>query len=158
MLTFDKKDNPIIEAEAIIPYEAVLGPTWQRFFEGLTEEKIFGTKCPKCGRVLVPARTFCSRCFVDMAEWVEVSHEGRVAAWALTDYKYFGMPTKPPFIGALINLDGTDCNFLHLIGGFDIKDLNTVRRTVKKGTRVRAVWKEEKTGNIMDIRYFEPDN
>ncbi|HOO91006.1 MAG TPA: hypothetical protein PLA74_09325, partial [Syntrophales bacterium] len=76
--------------------------------------------------------------------------------WALTDYEYFGMPTKPPFIGALIKLDNTDTSFLHLIGGFDLRDFDTVRKTVKNGMKVKAVWKEEKTGHIMDIRYFEP--
>ncbi|MFH1349326.1 MAG: Zn-ribbon domain-containing OB-fold protein [Pseudomonadota bacterium] len=156
MLKLDKKGYPILEAEAIIPYESAFGPTWHGFFEGFKEEKIFGTRCSKCNRVLVPARSFCPRCFVDMEEWVEVSNEGEVVAWALTDYEYFGMPTKPPFVSALIKLDGTDCSFLHLIGGFDLRDLETVRKTIKNGMKVRAVWEKEKKGQIMDIKYFEP--
>jgi uncharacterized OB-fold protein len=31
-----------------------------------------------------------------------------------------------------------------------------VMKTVKNGMKVKAVWKEEKTGHIMDIKYFEP--
>jgi uncharacterized OB-fold protein len=56
------------------------------------------------------------------------SQEGAIVAWALTEYEYFGMPTKPPFIGALIRLDGTDSNFLHLIGGIDLSDSELVRK------------------------------
>jgi len=156
MVTFDKKGNPIIATEAVIPYQAVLGPSWYKFFEGFKDEKIWGSKCPKCGRVLVPIRAFCPRCFVDIDDCLEVSSEGKIVAWVYVNYKYFGMPTKPPFISSIIHLDGVDSNFLHLIGGFDLSDLETVRQTVQVGTRVKAVWKKEKAGNIRDIEYFEP--
>lgn len=156
MLTFNKKGDPIIEAEAKIQYEVALGSTWYRFFEGLKDEKIFGTRCPKCRRVLVPARTFCPRCFVDTEEWVEVSQVGELVAWALTDFEFFDMPTKAPFLSAFIHLEGANSNFLHLLGGFDLKNIDTVRKTVQNGMRVKAVWRENKTGSILDIKYFEP--
>jgi len=156
MVTYDKKGNPILESEVRIPYEVAFGPTWFRFFEGLREKKIFGTRCSRCNRVLVPARTFCPKCFVETEEWLEVSQEGEVIAWILTDYEYFGMPTKPPFISALIKLDGTDCSLMHLIGGFDIGNLDLVRRTVKNGMKVKAVWSENRTGCILDIKHFQP--
>jgi|APFre7841882654_1041346.scaffolds.fasta_scaffold27544_3 uncharacterized OB-fold protein len=156
MVTIDKDGKPVIKTEARITYELALGPTWHRFFEGLKEEKILGTRCSECQRVLVPARGFCSHCFVEMKDWVEVSSEGILTGWALTDYEYFGMPTKPPFINCVIRLDGSDCGFMHLIGGFEIKDLDTVKQKVKNGMRVRAVWRDVRVGGIMDIQYFEP--
>lgn len=151
-----KLDYMILEDEVAIPYENAYGPTWTRFFDGLKEETIYGTRCSKCGRVLVPARSFCSRCFVETDDWVKVSQEGAIVSWVLTEYEYFGMPTKPPFIGALIKLDGTDTNFLHLIGGIDLSDPEYVRKTVKNGMKVKAVWKEEKNGHILDIKHFAP--
>jgi len=151
-----KSEYDILTDKVAIPYEIAAGPTWTRFFEGFRQEKIYGTRCPKCKRVLVPARSFCPRCFVDTDEWIEISQEGSIVSWALTEYEYYGMPTKPPFIGALIRLDGTDSNFLHLIGGFDLSDPEFVRKTVKNGMKVKAVWNKEKKGHIMDIKYFEP--
>jgi uncharacterized OB-fold protein len=156
MMVSDKKGNPIIEEEVRIPYELAVGPAWYRFFEGFKKAKIFGTRCSKCNRVLVPARTFCPRCFVDMQQWVEVSQEGVLVSWVITNYEYFGMPTAPPFINALIRLDGTDCGFMHLVGGVDLSDLDRVSEHVQNGMKVKAVWKKEKTGCIMDIRHFEP--
>jgi hypothetical protein len=50
------------------------------------------------------------------------------------------MPTEPPFIGALIRLDGTDVDFLQLLGGIDLADLDKVRET----------------GHILDLKYFTP--
>ena len=139
-----------------LPYTFSVGPTFSRFYEGLKEEKILGNQCPDCGKILVPARTFCPDCFVDMGEWIEVSQEGKVITWTLANDEFFAMPAEPPFIGALIRLEGTACNFLHLIGGFDLSNPDSVRSKIKRGTRVRAVWNKEKTGHMLDIKYFEP--
>jgi hypothetical protein len=143
-----------IENEVRLPYWLAYGKTWTRFFEGMKEEKIFGTRCSKCNRLLVPARTFCPRCFVDTEEWIECSQEGVITAWVLTNYTYFAQPIPPPFISALIRLDGTDVDFFHLIGGFEMTDVETVRRNVSRGMRVKAVWEKEKKGHILDIKHF----
>ncbi|MBW1941760.1 MAG: hypothetical protein JRJ51_02865 [Deltaproteobacteria bacterium] len=156
MLTYDKRGNAILEAEARIPYELAKGPTWSKFFKGFKDKKILGTRCPKCNRVLVPARSFCPACFVDMDEWVEVSQKGVIQTWVRTDHAYFGMPTKPPFIHSVIKLEGTDCGFIHLIGGFEIGDIREVRKIIPTGKTVKAVWNTERSGCIMDIKYFEP--
>lgn len=138
-----------------LPYQFSIGPTFYRFYEGLKEEKIWGNKCPECGKILVPARTFCPACFVDMGEWMEVSQEGEVVTWTLASDEFFGMPQAPPFISALIRLDGTSCNFLHLIGGLSIDDPESVKSRLNRGSRVRAVWNDEKKGHLLDIKYFE---
>lgn len=150
------KEYRTIETEVRLPYRLACGATWTRFFEGLKEEKIYGSRCSKCGRVLVPARTFCPRCFVDTDDWVEVSQEGTIEAWVLVHYRYFGMPIEPPYISGLIRLEGTDTNFLHLIGGVPLDNLETVKAAVRNGMKVKAVWEEEKLGHILDIRHFAP--
>jgi uncharacterized OB-fold protein len=87
---------------------------------------------------------------------MEVCQEGEVSTWTLASCAFYGMPVDPPFIGALVRLDGTDCDFLHLIGGFDLTDRDAVRNRVKRGARVKAVWNEVKKGHLLDLRYFEP--
>lgn len=139
-----------------LPYKFAVGSAYGRFYEGLQEEKIWGNKCPECGKVLVPPRSFCPDCHVDMDEWVEVSQEGEVRLWTLADYEFFGAPVDPPFIGALIRLDKTDCDLLHIIGGLDLSDLEAVKSKIKRGVRVKAVWNEEKQGHMLDLKYFEP--
>jgi hypothetical protein len=151
-----EKAYKTMKTQLTLPYELAYGDTWTKFFEGMKEKKIYGTKCSKCGRVLVPARTFCPRCFVDTDEWVEVSQEGMLASWCYVNYRFFGMPTEPPFISLLVRLDGTDVDFLHLLAGFDLNNFEVVRKTIKKNMRVKAVWNDERRGDVMDIRYFEP--
>lgn len=156
MLKVNKKGQPVIETEVVVPYRLAQGRTWHRFYEGFKEEKIFGTRCPSCKRVLVPARSFCPRCFVDMDEWIELPQEGTVLAWALTNFQFFGMPFEPPFITAMIQLDGSDCGFFHVVGGFDLSDMDIVNKTMKRNLKVEAVWKKEKKGCLLDIDYFKP--
>jgi len=146
------KDYNTLRHVVRLPHSYAAGPVWTRFYEGLKEEKIYGTRCDKCSRIYVPARSFCPNCLENLDEWVEVSQEGEVVSWAYSSNReFFGMQVKPPFIIALIRLDNTDSNLLHFVGGVDFD-----KNTIKAGQRVRAVWNEEKKGHMMDIKYFEP--
>ena len=150
------KEYRTLQATVSLPYELAFGATLTRFFEGLSEEKILGTRCPRCTRVLVPARTFCPRCFVDLDDWVEVAQTGTVETWSLVSYEYLGMARKPPYITGLIRLEGADVGFTHLIGGIDMSSIERVKSRLSIGTRVKAVWAREKPGSIFDIEHFIP--
>ncbi len=150
------KEYRTIRGDVALPYKWALGKTWTRFFDGLKEEKILGTKCTQCGKVFVPARTFCPVCLSDMAEWVEVKPEGEILTWTFVSAKYYGQVKDPPYIIATIKLVGTDCGFHHFIGGVDLSDAKQVRQKLKTGTKVKAVWRPEKKAEILDIAYFAP--
>ena len=87
--------NAIMEGTITLPYRWALGPVYTRFFEEFKNKKIMGTKCPKCQRVLVPARKFCPRCFEDTAEWVQVSDKGTIRSWSVINFEFSGQPKKP---------------------------------------------------------------
>ncbi len=141
-----------------LPHHFALGPAFLRWFEGLKVEKILGNKCPKCGKILVPARSFCPECNVDMDEWMEVSQEGEIVSATIIHKAFFGAPMEPPYIQGLIRLDGTDCDFLHMVGGVDMSENAGIQSKIARGTRVRAVWNEEKKGHMLDLKYFQPVN
>ena len=145
-----------LKHEVRLPYQFSTGPIVHRFYEGLKEKKILSNSCPSCRKVLVPARSFCPLCNVDMGELIETAQEGAVTSWTVVNDGFHGMPVIPPFIGALIRLDGTDCDLLHIIGGVDTSDLSGVRKILAGGARVRAVWKDKREGHMLDIRYFKP--
>ena len=136
-----------------LPHKYGAGPVFTQFYDGLRAGKIMANVCPKCKRTYVPARSICPECLVKMDKWVELSGKGEVVSWAFTDKPFFGSPCEPPFIAALIRLSGTDCDFLHLIGGSDLK---TLSKKLKKGLKVKAVFSDEKKGHMLDIKYFEP--
>ncbi len=147
-----------LEHEVWLPYKFAVGPVFHKFYNGLIDKKILGAKCSRCGKILVPPRSFCPECNVNMEEYVEVAQQGVVETWTYINSESYGLPVKPPFVGALIRLENTDCNLLHLIGGFDATELDAVKSKIKRGVKVKAVWNDERTGHMLDIKYFEPVN
>ncbi|MEM1538108.1 MAG: Zn-ribbon domain-containing OB-fold protein [Candidatus Nezhaarchaeales archaeon] len=146
----------IVEYELKLPFRWSMGPVATRFFEEFKNKRIMGTRCPKCRRVLVPARMFCPRCFVDTTEWVEVSDKGTIRTFTIITFSFTGQVRKPPYIVGVIDLDGADVGFTHFIGGVDLSDLEKAAREIKPGMRVQAVWREDRKGEILDIDYFKP--
>lgn len=149
-------ESGFIEQTIHLPYKWFLGPTFTRFFEEFKNKKIMGTKCPKCSRVLVPARRFCPRCYEDTKEWVQVSDQGTLKTWSLINFTFAGQTTAPPYITALIDLDGANNSITHLVGGIDMSDIEKVKERIKIGMKVKAKWRNERKGHILDIEYFEP--
>jgi hypothetical protein len=150
------EESRIVEGKISLPYRWAMGPTITRFFRGFEEKVILGTRCAACGRVLVPARAFCPRCFRDMDEWVQVKDEGTLRTWVLINFPYEGQPLEPPYIIGVIALDGSDNGFTHFVGGLPGYDIDLLKDHVRIGMRVKAVWKQERRGDILDIAHFEP--
>lgn len=147
----------MLEGHISLPYRWAMGPVISRFYdETKKNKKIWGTRCPQCHRVLVPARKFCPRCFVDTPEWVEVKDEGKIRTWILVNYSYVGQPKAPPYVIGVIVLDGADVGFTHFIGDVDVSDVEKLDRRLQVGTRVKAVWARKREGTIFDIQHFAP--
>jgi len=144
-----KEVEPLtLKGQIAVPYTWWVGDRGSRFLVSIRDNrKIIGTKCRECGRVFVPPRKNCGRCFIDIEEWVDVASEGVIEAYTIVHYAHPVQPVEPPFAYALIKLDGTDVGFLHLMK----KDLDKI----KNGLRVKAIFREERTGHILDIDSFE---
>lgn len=137
-----------LKGQIAVPYTWSVGETGSKFLISLRDDqKILGTKCSKCGTVYVPGRKNCGHCFIDLEDWVEVANEGVIQAYSIVHYSHPVQPIEAPFAYALIKLEGADVGFLHLIK----KDLNKL----KNGLKVKAKFKAERTGTILDIDSFE---
>lgn len=135
-------------------YDVHLGATWGRFMKGLTEQKILANRCPECSRVFVPPQAYCESCFVKTDEWLELPAEGVVEAFTVAWLGFRGGP-KPPYAIAGIRLDGASTLLMHYVQGLDLSDPTAVREQLPPGTRVRAVWAQERSGQILDISHFK---
>src|ERR1043165_354689 len=89
-----------------IPYRWAAGMTATRFYRELGQDKkIFGTRCPTCARVLLPARQSCSGCLQETNEWVECGPHGTVKTFTVVRQPVPLLPNiTPPIIYALIQL------------------------------------------------------
>jgi acetyl-CoA C-acetyltransferase len=122
-----------------------------RFLDGLRAGRILGRSCGGCGRVLVPPRMFCERCFRATDAWVEVESTGEVQTFSICHVSWDMRRLEVPEIPALISIDGSDGGFLHRLGEVEPQD-------VRVGMAVEAVWRSvgERAGSILDIAHFRP--
>jgi uncharacterized OB-fold protein len=143
-------DPYVAEGRLVMPYRYFPGPTATRFFVELRDKrKIFGIRCKSCGTVYVPVETTCGRCFEKMEDWVEVGNQGVLESYTVTHYSLPLHPYTSPLIYGLVKLDGADTGIIHLLGEIDPDELDC-------GIRLEAVFREERKGDILDIKYFRP--
>lgn len=142
------------------------GPVMGKFLKALQNKKILAIKCPECGRLQSPPREICAICRVRNEEWVEIGPGGEMR---MLEYVYYASPdpltgeTRETPYGAIgVLLDGCkdDEVFWHLLNP---EHLDRVKMgivfgdRVKRGSRLKPVWSENRTGTIEDIKYFEID-
>lgn len=126
------------------------------YLEGFKKGKIRGSKCAKCGRIMVPARAFCELCNLrEVSEWYDLSDTGTVMTYTIShiDWDSKRLPDGQTKIFAVIAIDGAspEQGMLHTLGEVKPEDVHI-------GMRVKAVFKEpdQRKGCVTDILYFRP--
>ena len=129
------------------PYKHSTGETIGRFLAGLKDQqKIWGQRVAGQG-VVVPPIGYSELDASEGGAWVEVKPTGTVTAVAgvATPLEQLH-PSDRPFAFVLVKLDGADTALAHIVvDGHE---------QVKVGSRVEAVWADERTGTIRDIARF----
>ena len=97
----------------------------------------------------------CESCFEPTAEWITLPPEGTLEVFTVAWLGFHGGP-KPPYAIGGIRLDGASTLLMHWIVGLDFDDPASLQSQLPLGTRVRAQWAHERSGQILDIAYFEP--
>jgi uncharacterized OB-fold protein len=134
-----------------LEYDYTPGTASTTFLRGMRRGSIVGQRCPECQNVYVPPRGSCPRCGVPTEGEVPVEDTGTVTTFTVVHIPIPGSELEPPFVSAVILLDGADQTTLHLVAGCDPHE-------VRIGMRVRARWKPEAEWDYSfeNIRYFEP--
>jgi hypothetical protein len=159
-----KEEQELLVLKKVISVDQrfATGPVMGKFLKGLKEKKILANKCPKCKRLQLAPREVCAECRVRVEEFVEVGPKGNVR---MLEYTYFASPDpltgrtrETPYGSAYILLDGCKGHeiFAHYIRP-DHLDRIQIGWNERKGTIVRPVWSEERSGSLYDIKYFEID-
>ncbi len=90
--------------------------------EFLTQEKLMGSKCKKCGTLYAPPRSICTNCYASDMEWVEMKGTGKLAAFTC-------ISIGPPFMIA----EGYDRNNPYCSGVVELDE------NVKVDARIEEV-------------------
>jgi uncharacterized OB-fold protein len=134
-------------------YEHAFGPYYGRMFDEIrTNRRIMGVRIPDGEGALIPPREICDVTHRPTGTWVELKQTGTVRAMSVIYLQFLGQKQPPPYIYAEIVLDGALTRLIHNVAGID---MSRAKELVKPGTRVRAVWRDERTGSMADISHFE---
>ncbi len=127
-----------------------------KYLQGLKEGKLLASCCNRCGRIMLPVRSFCELCWRPTDGEIAVNDTGVVNTFAICHVNWDASrlkPDEPRHIPAVIEIDGASKGqgIMHVLGNVD-------PAKVKIGMKVKAVWKPvaERVGSIDDIRFFEP--
>jgi uncharacterized OB-fold protein len=118
------------------------------FMDKLKEKKLVANQCSGCNRVFFPPRLVCGQCFVVPDKWVDIRDTASVATYAIAFLKdENGVVQERPMV--LVHHDGADtCSIAELREDIEVKDTYV-------GMPIKAHWKEETSGGLMDIEYYE---
>jgi len=146
-------DTLIHDVHWEIDYKVRLGQAWTRFMRGLQNKELWATRTNDGARTYLPPQTYDEATFEPISEWVQLEPVGTLRASTIVYQGFEGGPTAPYAVGA-IQIDGTDSLLMHFIGGVDLTDPDSARAQLRSGTRVRAVWADDRTAKITDIVHF----
>ena len=115
----DEADLITIDGKWDFNFKYYAGESASRFFHELRENRrIMGTRCSKCRRLLVPARSFCDACMERTQEWAEVGPEGTLETFTIITTSFPGLP-PPPIVMAYVTLDGADTALINIVEGLE---------------------------------------
>jgi uncharacterized OB-fold protein len=136
-----------------ITYDHALGEIASFFFVQIRDHaKLYGRRCARTGRVLVPPRAFSDETLLPTTEWVEVGPGGRIEAFTMVYERFNNLP-DPPYAFGYVLLDGADTALGGYFKGVDLTDPHKAAERLKIGTRVRTVFAEHRKGDVLDFWY-----
>jgi len=109
--------------------------SYERF---LSEDRLMGSRCRRCGSLFVPPRPICTKCHSSEIEWVEIKGKGRLAAFTCIAIGppfmiEEGYNRKHPYVCGVVDLE-EGVRVVARIEGFD----GTRPETIKIGEPVEA--------------------
>lgn len=150
------KDVPHFAYTPDLRYAWDNGNALTTYLEGFRHGKVRGSRCTSCGRMMIPARSFCELCNLRaVSEYYDLPDTGTVQTFTLSHVNWDSSPLPENKINifAVVAIDGAspEMGLIHRLGEVDPKD-------VRVGMRVKAVWKPlaERAGTVLDLLHFRP--
>ena len=137
-----------------ITYDHALGEIASFFYVQIRDHaRLYGRRCAKTNKVLVPPRAFSDETLLPTTEWVEVGPGGRIEAFTMVYERFNNLP-DPPYAFGYVLLDGADTAIGGYFRGIDLSDPNQAARLLAIGTRVITRFADNRKGDLTDF-WFE---
>lgn len=57
--------------------------TIDQFYKNILKKKLLGGKCKKCGKIYLPPRPFCNKCYSQNFDWIEIPQVGTLITYTI---------------------------------------------------------------------------
>jgi len=136
-LSKKRPDFPSIRSRTLIYVHEIPVARIKKFWDGIAEGKLYATRCKVCGELYYPPQGDCARCLNSDVEWVELSREGVLEAFACSylkpqGFEHFGTP----YIIAIARVP-EDVKVMGILEDIDCRDVRVGMR-VKIEPRVNS--------------------
>ena len=111
-----------------------------KFYEGLREGKIYGTRCKTCGKTYFPPNVDCAECLSTGLEWVELSNEAEIETFTHVVVRPTTFQQNKPYTVAIGRLK-EGVKVLAWLTGFKLSE-------VKVGMKAKLTAKVTPEGNV----------
>jgi len=84
-----------------------IGPilTVKNYLDGLEKTKMLGSRCKKCGALMIPLKPICNKCGSFDLEEIESKGEGVIRSFTIIHFASPNLADKVPYAVAIISLD-----------------------------------------------------
>jgi uncharacterized OB-fold protein len=109
-----------------------------KFWYGLKEGKVYGTKCLKCGELNFPPAADCANCYSSEVEWVELSNEAEIETYTYIVVRPSSFQNYKPYTVAIGKLK-EGVRVLAWLTGLKLSEIKT-------GIKVKLIAKVNQDG------------
>jgi uncharacterized OB-fold protein len=79
--------------------------TIEQFYKNISQKKLMGGKCRKCGKIHLPPRPLCDKCLSTEFEWVELPRTGRLLTYTIIHVAPTQFQNMTPYAVGIVQLE-----------------------------------------------------
>ncbi len=79
--------------------------TIEQFYKFLHQGKLMAGKCQKCGKIHLPPRPLCDRCYSTEFEWLEISGKGKLLTYTIIHIAPQQFQAMAPYAVGIVQLE-----------------------------------------------------
>ena len=144
----------VLAGDITVDYKWNPGTTVGRFLTRLRDDQeLVAVRCTKTSKVFLPPQSWSPYGMIKMDRFVPVTGTPQLKAGTIVYRLPWNAPEgiKAPYMLAAISYPGVDSELIHLV----VADEETLKK-LKPGDKLKPRFREEPTGTIRDLDYYEP--
>ncbi|MEM3616698.1 MAG: Zn-ribbon domain-containing OB-fold protein [Candidatus Bathyarchaeia archaeon] len=79
--------------------------TIEQFYKNISQKKLIGGKCRKCGKIHLPPRPLCDKCLSTEFEWVKMPKTGKLLTYTIIHVAPTQFQNMAPYAVGIIQLE-----------------------------------------------------